>query len=163
MNKGDLEKLADEIAEKANECCYRSDGYEEEIRLVVLKALEKAVNLPRWISIRDQEPPKGQPVLITDGKVIVVSSWQSKHEGKISAYRGVMPVSPEDAPPGELIFSVPIVGYWWEKYGVYFYGDPSGLRWWFNDYEITHWMPLPALPGKEVITNDREGKGRPET
>jgi hypothetical protein len=42
MSNEDLEKLADEIAVKANECCNRSDGYEEEIRLVALKALESA-------------------------------------------------------------------------------------------------------------------------
>ena len=152
--KGGLEKLAKEIAEKANECCHRSDGYEEDICAIALKALEKAVSLPHWIPIRDQEPPKGKPVLITDGKIVVVSLWTYKCEGSVSAYRGVMPATPKDSPPGEPIFSVPIVEYQWRRYGVYFYGDPLTLEWWFKNYEITHWMPLPALPRKEVITDD---------
>jgi hypothetical protein len=127
-----------------------------------LKASEKAVNLSQWISIRDQEPPKGQPVLITDGKVIVVSFWQSKREGIVNGYRGPMPATPDDPPPGELIFSVPLVEYSWEGYG-FGLDSPSDWGWTFEDYEITHWMPLPALPGKEVIINDREGKGRIKT
>ena len=79
MSKEDLEKLANEIAEKANECCNRSDGYKEDICAIALKALEKAVSFPQWIPIRDQEPPKGEPVLITDGKVRVVAYWRDRH------------------------------------------------------------------------------------
>ena len=35
-----IEEWADEIAAKANECCNRSDGFEEEIRSLALKALK---------------------------------------------------------------------------------------------------------------------------
>ena len=101
-----------------------------------LKVSKKAVNLARWISVKDQEPPKGQPVLITDGKVIVVSFWTIQHTGTVE--------------------------YLWEGYG-FGLEDPMGWEWTFKNYEITHWMPLPALPGKEVITNDGKRKGRRET
>jgi hypothetical protein len=47
MRKEDLEKLAGELAAKANECCNRSDGYEEHFRSLALKALERAANLPQ--------------------------------------------------------------------------------------------------------------------
>lgn len=120
-----------------------------------LKVQEKVGGLGEWISLKDQEPPKGQPVLITDGKVIVASFWQVRREGRISAYRGPIP-APTDDSHGALIFSIPIIEYVWEGYG---FGGPA-WEWAFKGYEITHWMPLPTLPGKEVITNDRQGKGR---
>lgn len=37
-----LEEMADAIADKANECCYRSDGYREEVRDLALAFLESA-------------------------------------------------------------------------------------------------------------------------
>jgi len=112
-----------------------------------------------WISLKDQEPAKGEPVLITDGKVMVVSFWTARREGKISGYRGRIPASPDDPPPGKLIFSVPLIEYIWEGYG---FGGP-GWEWTFKDCGITHWMPLPQLPRKEVIINDKKGKGRIKT
>lgn len=118
--------------------------------------------MTEWIPIKDLEPPKGTPVLITDGKVVVVSFWQRKREGIVNGYRGRMPATPDDPPPGDLIFSVPLVEYSWEGYG-FGLDSPSDWEWDFKDYEITHWMPLPALPGKEVIINDRKGKGRIKT
>jgi hypothetical protein len=78
---------------------------------------------------------------------MVVSFWQVKREGKVSGYRGRFPASPEDPPPGEMIFSVPFVEYVWEGDG-FGLSDQMGWEWTFKDYEITHWMPLPALPGK---------------
>ena len=103
--------------------------------------------MTKWISLKDQEPPKGQPVLITDGKVRVVSLWTDKHKGVIEVYRGSRPASPDDPPPGELAFSVPLVTYIWEGYGF----DGYEWEWDFACYQITHWMPLPELPGKGKI------------
>ena len=42
MAEMDREKCAKALAEKANECCYRSDGYEEELEKLILAALETA-------------------------------------------------------------------------------------------------------------------------
>lgn len=118
MIQEELEKLAKEIAEKANECCHRSDGYEEDICAIALKALEKAVSLPHWIDIRDQEPPpKGQSVLITDGNVRAVASWNGFRKD------------------GTLIWDLEGVG-----------GHEVETDW--RDPDITHWMPSPELPGK---------------
>lgn len=36
------QQRAEAIASKANECCYRMDGYEEEIEAMVLAALQQA-------------------------------------------------------------------------------------------------------------------------
>ena len=47
---------------------------------------ERGRQVTGWISIKDREPPKDQPVLITDGKVIVVSFWTDRHEGKIMVF-----------------------------------------------------------------------------
>ena len=99
MSKEDLEKL--------NECCNR----------IALKALEKAVSLPQWISLKDQEPPKGRSVLITDGKLMAVVSWRN-------CYTDGTPI--------------------WELEGVGGYEVETD----WEDSEITHWMPLPELPGK---------------
>jgi hypothetical protein len=142
--KEELDKLANEIAEKANECCHR---------LLALTDLENVAGLSQWIPIRDQDPPKGKPVLITDGKIVVVSFWERRHEGFVEVYRGPPPASPNDPPTGEPVLSLPLFEYIWEGYG-FGLDSPSDWEWTFRGYEITHWMPLPALPGKEVITND---------
>jgi len=151
----ELEKLANEIAEKANEYCNQTirgyiSGDEEDICAIALKALEKAVSLPRWIDIRDQEPPKGKPVLITDGKVRVVSFWIGQGKRALSVYSGPFPSSPEDPPSGKLVYCIPFAEYIWEGYG---FGGPE-WEWTFKNFQITHWMPLPELPVKEVITDD---------
>ena len=48
MNKLQIEKLIDEssskIAEKANRCCYRSDGWEEEIKLFTRDIITSIIN-----------------------------------------------------------------------------------------------------------------------
>ena len=106
---------------------------------------ERERQVTNWISIKDQEPPKDQPVLITDGKVIVVSFWEDKRKGSVNIFTGPPPVSPYDQSHGDLLFSVPMVGYLWEGYGF----ESPEWEWGFNDYEITHWMLLPELPGKE--------------
>ncbi len=74
----------------------------------------------QWIKITDKEPLMEKPVLITDGKVIVVAS---RSKGFLH----------ED---GENIWKpLGIEGYEWD--------------WYFDDREITHWMELPELPGNE--------------
>jgi hypothetical protein len=110
-----------------------------------VEQLEKAASPSRWISLKDQEPPKGQSVLITDGKVVVVSFWTGKYQGTVEVYRGPRPASPDDPPLGELIFSVPLVKYIWEGYGF----EGPEWEWIFKDHKITHWIALPELPGKE--------------
>ena len=98
--------------------------------MITLKALEKAAFHPQWISIKDKEPPKNHLVLITDGKVIVVSFWENRHDA---------------GPEAPKRFAVPI----WEGHGFGFDESPVDWAWNFEDHEITHWMPLPELPGKE--------------
>ena len=48
-----LEAKASSLAEKANECCYRSDGYEEEMQQEILLALRAAYEL--GYSTKEQE------------------------------------------------------------------------------------------------------------
>ena len=40
--KHDFLKIARKLAERANERCYRSDGYEEDLRELILAALREA-------------------------------------------------------------------------------------------------------------------------
>lgn len=39
----DIKKTAAELAAKANRCCYRSDGYEEDMKAAILEALNAAI------------------------------------------------------------------------------------------------------------------------
>jgi hypothetical protein len=42
MNQQEIDRKAAAIAAKANECCYRSDGYEEELREMITAAINEA-------------------------------------------------------------------------------------------------------------------------
>lgn len=88
-----------------------------EIRAYV-EQLEKAASLSRWISLKDQEPPKGMSVLIMDGKLMAVVSWRT-------CYKDGTPI--------------------WELEGIGGYEVETD----WEDRDITHWMPLPGLPGPE--------------
>lgn len=41
----EAEKTASRIAEKANECCYRTDGYEEDIKKFALDSIKKIIDI----------------------------------------------------------------------------------------------------------------------
>ncbi len=71
-----------------------------------------------WISLKFQEPPIKQPVLITDGTEIYVASWEDRNIDKTPSW------------------NIEGIGGW----------DCDN---WFEDSDITHWMPLPELPEKK--------------
>lgn len=54
----DLEKLASEIAECANSCCSRDDGFEEYIFGVALDALKKAHDDGKETALGSSQPPQ---------------------------------------------------------------------------------------------------------
>ena len=43
-----LNDIAEKVSKKANECCYRSDGYEEEIKKYVKKELKCLIKGISW-------------------------------------------------------------------------------------------------------------------
>jgi hypothetical protein len=74
--------------------------------------------MSEWISLKDQEPPKGKPVLITDGNDRVVAFLDGYYKDGTAL---------------------------WRLEGVGGYEVERD----FEDKDITHWMALPELPGKE--------------
>jgi len=68
----DIEELAKKVAEYANTCCYRSDGFEEDVLKAVREAIDAAVTAEREacakvcedfdFNTREEiEPPKTLP------------------------------------------------------------------------------------------------------
>lgn len=51
-----IEQLASQIAELANECCYRSDGYEKRVEEFALSALQKVAGQSRPIPVTERLP-----------------------------------------------------------------------------------------------------------
>ncbi len=72
--------------------------------------------MSEWISLKDNEPPIKQSVLITDGKMVSVAYW---------LFRCRIDNSPS-----------------WLAEGI----DGEEWGWWIDDSKPTHWMPLPELP-----------------
>ena len=69
-----------------------------------------------WISIETKLPSPGQPVLVTDGKVII-------------AVQRLRPLRHENT-------------IWWDACCI---SGPE-WEWDFDTQKITHWQPMPALP-----------------
>lgn len=153
----DLTEITRLLLEMRENCIPKTgDAYEDPNRTEKYDALNAAIDLinnpsmiSRWISVQDRLPESQKPVLVcakdkTFGhKRVLKAAHIGYHECSTDDYEWQDYEGDTEYDEEKDCFWIPEC--WYETNAV----EDNGNWMLYDDYEITHWMPLPEPPKEE--------------